>query len=319
MIITTYNRSKLLAKAIDSVLKQSYSDFEIIVVDDGSTDDTAQTVEEFTDSRIKYFYKNNGGQSSAENYGLAKAEGDFISFLDSDDIWLPKHLETMLKSLSDNKEYSAAYCLYKDHYPDGKIQDGYGKDRYISGWMTIPYYKRTPHILTSTTLFRKHIWEGSWWDEEVKNWTDMDAFLRISTKTPFLFVPDTYLIRRKMGDSIFDIDREENISPYAALVFDRFYYCLGGKKIIPAKTALQKLSKEYRNLAKKHYLKGNRKAAISLYLRAIKRYPWELKNYKGLRKAFFLNKIKDKLPDWKMPQCLPPYISALGKKCYFYA
>jgi glycosyltransferase involved in cell wall biosynthesis len=85
VIIPTYNRSKLVRQTINSVLAQNYKDFEILVIDDGSTDNTKQTIAEIKDDRTKYFYKNNGGVSSARNLGLKNAQGQFICFLDSDE------------------------------------------------------------------------------------------------------------------------------------------------------------------------------------------------------------------------------------------
>lgn len=85
VVIPLYNKGALVKKAIDSVLSQTYQDFEIIVVDDGSKDNSAEHVKEYTDVRIKYYYKDNGGVSSARNYGIEKAHGVWIIFLDADD------------------------------------------------------------------------------------------------------------------------------------------------------------------------------------------------------------------------------------------
>src|SRR5947207_15233453 len=85
VIIPSYNRANILGETLDSVLAQSYTEFEAIVVDDGSTDRTPDVVAEYTDPRVRYFYKPNGGLSSARNFGLQLANGEFIAFLDSDD------------------------------------------------------------------------------------------------------------------------------------------------------------------------------------------------------------------------------------------
>ena len=87
IIIPCYNRAHIVGETIDSVLAQSYGNFEAILVDDGSTDSTRDVVSRYADSRIRYFYKANGGLSSARNFGLAVARGEFIAFLDSDDVW----------------------------------------------------------------------------------------------------------------------------------------------------------------------------------------------------------------------------------------
>ncbi|PZR19115.1 MAG: hypothetical protein DI538_31435, partial [Azospira oryzae] len=86
VILPTYNRAGLISRAIKSVLRQSYANWELIIIDDGSSDETARVVEQYlTDSRIKYLYKANSGAGDSRNFGLIKAKGDWITFLDSDD------------------------------------------------------------------------------------------------------------------------------------------------------------------------------------------------------------------------------------------
>ena len=102
VIIPTYNREKFLPATIDSVLRQTYSDYEIIVVDDGSTDGTQEVIEKLYGGKLKYIYKNNGGPASARNVGLKNASGNYIAFLDSDDLWFPEKLETQIRFMEKN-------------------------------------------------------------------------------------------------------------------------------------------------------------------------------------------------------------------------
>jgi len=101
VIIPTYNRSKFVKKAIDSVLAQMYKDYEIIVVDDGSTDNTKEVIEPYMD-RIRYIYQENAGASAARNIGIKAAKGDWIAFLDSDDHWLPEKLFVQMAAIKRN-------------------------------------------------------------------------------------------------------------------------------------------------------------------------------------------------------------------------
>ena len=89
IILPTFNRSYLIQKAIKSVLCQSYPVFELIIVDDGSKDNTGEVVKSFKDQRIKYYYLENQGRSFARKQGIKKSQGDYISFLDSDDFYKP--------------------------------------------------------------------------------------------------------------------------------------------------------------------------------------------------------------------------------------
>ncbi|EKO3621483.1 glycosyltransferase family 2 protein [Vibrio metschnikovii] len=103
VIIPVYNKAHCIEKTIYSVLNQSFSNLEIIVVDDGSSDSSRYVIEKIVslDNRCKYFYKNNGGVSSARNYGLSKAIGKFVSFLDADDIYMPNFLKEMTALCND--------------------------------------------------------------------------------------------------------------------------------------------------------------------------------------------------------------------------
>ncbi len=103
VIIPAYNRFKSLTEAVESVLSQTYNHFELIVIDDGSTDDTPLIKEIFHD-KIKYFFQKNSGVSSARNCGISSAEGTHIAFLDSDDLWLPSKLQAQADFIKNNPE-----------------------------------------------------------------------------------------------------------------------------------------------------------------------------------------------------------------------
>lgn len=97
IIIPTYNRSKTIKRSINSVLYQTYDDFEIIVIDDGSSDGTDKVIKEFNDSRIKYVrHELNRGASAARNTGIKLSRGKYIAFQDSDDVWVPDKLEKQM-------------------------------------------------------------------------------------------------------------------------------------------------------------------------------------------------------------------------------
>ncbi len=105
VIIPAYNAALYIQKSIDSVLNQTFNDFEILVVDDGSSDDTRKVVKAFEDDRIHYIYQPNGGVSSARNTGILNASGEYICFLDADDLWKSNHLQVVSRLI---KEYPAA-------------------------------------------------------------------------------------------------------------------------------------------------------------------------------------------------------------------
>lgn len=102
IIIPTYNRADKIANAIDSVLQQTYPHYEILIVDDGSTDNTDEVVSNYDDKRLKYFKKKNEERSIARNFGVQHANGDYVNFLDSDDILYPNHLSLASKLFANN-------------------------------------------------------------------------------------------------------------------------------------------------------------------------------------------------------------------------
>ncbi|HTA61907.1 MAG TPA: glycosyltransferase [Bacteroidia bacterium] len=113
IIIPTYNRASFIATTIQSVLNQTHPHFEIIVVDDGSTDNTEEVVKKIKDKRINYYQKKNEERAAARNYGISKAKGDYITFLDSDDILLPNHLDEAKKIFEKETNVEWLHLGYK--------------------------------------------------------------------------------------------------------------------------------------------------------------------------------------------------------------
>ena len=108
-VIVTYNKADTIIAAIDSVLRQTFHDMEVLVVDDGSTDDTATLVRAYGD-RVRYVPKRNGGTGSARNLGIAQARGKFIAFLDGDDLWLPDKLAVQMEAFRREPQILAVQC-----------------------------------------------------------------------------------------------------------------------------------------------------------------------------------------------------------------
>lgn len=112
VIIPLYNKEKDIAKTLESLFSQSFSEFEVVIVNDGSTDKSEKAVKKFSDKRIKYFSKKNEGVALTRNYGVDKATSKHIAFLDADDYWHPHHLENLYALVSkfpDQKWYATAY------------------------------------------------------------------------------------------------------------------------------------------------------------------------------------------------------------------
>ena len=111
VVIPAYNHGRFLREAIDSVLAQTYAPLEIIVVDDGSTDDTEQIVRSYGD-RVRYIRQQNAGVGAARNNGIANARGEYVAFLDSDDLWLPEKLAVQVEYMRRHPECAACAVPY---------------------------------------------------------------------------------------------------------------------------------------------------------------------------------------------------------------
>lgn len=195
VIIPTYNRAKSIGTAIGSILNQTWQDFEIIVVDDGSTDHTKQVVEEFGDDRIRYVYlEQNSGASHARNTGIGLAESEFIAFLDSDDEWLPEKLEKQMQVMmraSDN--IGMIYCRMraKEEENDPIIcpPDWIAKELLAGNMLAVLVAHNL--IGTPSVLVRKKCLEQvGGFDEKLSCLEDWELNLRIAEKWEIGFVDD---------------------------------------------------------------------------------------------------------------------------------
>ncbi len=179
VIISTYNRRKQLKRAIQSVLNQSYKDFELIVVDDCSTDGTEEMLKKFP--QVEYFKtkRNSGHDGLPKNIGIQKAKGDYICFLDDDDIWRRDALKVLLKYI----EYSKADIVYADYLIDRK-----------PGWsihFSPSLLSKQNYITMDTVIIRKKcLLEVGGFNEEIPRFKDWNLWLRLQKRGyKFLHIP----------------------------------------------------------------------------------------------------------------------------------
>ncbi len=300
VIIPTYNRSDMVKEAISSVLVQTEPDFEIIVVDDGSTDGTRQVIESIPDSRIRYLYKDNGGVASALNYGIARAKGSFIAILASDDLWRENFLKAMLDNLQAQRMYGLAYSSVGLIRHNGRIEAWCKPGDCKSGWVTSYLFKRG-FVCADATVFRKELLQGLAFDESLLSAEDSDFLLRLSIRTPFIYVPKILLHVRKSPDSLCKI---LGANCNRILSLERFYFRLGGKEGISYRVAMLKLSHAYRQAAKRFLRAQKIKAASFLYKRAISYWPYDYRLYLDFLTTLLHKGGRDREPNWKMPEPL---------------
>lgn len=300
VIIPAYNRAYIINEAIASVLSQTFTDFEVLIIDDGSTDNTRQVIESIGDERIRYFHKDNGGASSARNVGLTKATGNFIAFLDTDDHWPDNYLEKMIIHFENDHEIGIAYCMTSVQNSNGKVEISGEASRCHSGMITANLFVNSV-IWPSAAIIRKTAAEGFYFDEKLKNSEDSDIFLRLSTTTRAKFVNDVAVFRGSSEDSL---SNACGINCSKILVLERFYYNLGGDKFVPKQIAIKKLSRACRRVAERFRKNKCKKASLFLYKKAVCYYPLDIRLYIGTLRTLFLNKDDDPEREWEMPEQL---------------
>ena len=154
IIIPTYNRASFITKTIHSVLNQSYPNFELIIVDDGSTDNTEECVKSIKDNRISYYKKENGERAKARNYGTALAKGDYVNFLDSDDILFSNHLDEAFKIIINSKSAEIFHLNFDIRNEDEKILS---KPKMIKGDLNLQLVKKGNLLSCNGVFIRKDI------------------------------------------------------------------------------------------------------------------------------------------------------------------
>lgn len=122
IIIPTYNRADIIGKTIESVRTQQFVDWELIIIDDGGADETKKVVDQFNDTKIKYFWKENGERGAARNYGVEKASGEYVFFLDSDDLIYSNHLSHAFEKIGDLNKPEFFHSRYEEVYRDKTTQ-----------------------------------------------------------------------------------------------------------------------------------------------------------------------------------------------------
>jgi len=202
VIIPTYNNASFLGEAVESVLSQTYKKIEILVVDDGSTDTTAQVIEKYKE-QVRYLYKENGGVSSARNRGLEEARGEWVAFLDADDLWLPDKLQSQMEPMIQNDRVGIVTC--------GAMMIN-EEDQMIDQFM-IPDYRNRENLLKS--LYKENVISGGSqvlvrkkclervgnFDESLKCGEDWDMWLRIAKISEIVFIERPLVKIRTRADS----------------------------------------------------------------------------------------------------------------------
>lgn len=216
VIIPTYNRSKYLCEAIDSVLAQTYKDFEIIVIDDGSTDDTRNVLNERYDGRIQYLYQANQGYSVAANKGIEASVGEYIAILGDDDLWLPEKLERQVRQFDDHPEFG--FVGSESLVINGQ---GLATDHYKRGQGNVDTFEslyEMPFIPALTVVIRRRcLDEVGYFDPQLPNAQDYDLWLRLAKRYRFCYM-DMPLAKYRLHGSNLSRNIDQRIKDHVMVV-----------------------------------------------------------------------------------------------------
>ncbi|MGB2890207.1 MAG: glycosyltransferase [Candidatus Acidiferrales bacterium] len=202
VVIPTYNSAAFLEEAIQSVLGQTYSDFEVVVVDDGSTDGTEYVVRSFGD-RVSYLKQDNRGVSAARNHGIQKSQGNYVAFLDSDDFWLPGKLAEQIPLLDRDAELGLVYSDWRVTSEKGVLEPSYLSNLAPASGYVFDELVRSGFILTSGTVVRRSCLDDVGdFDETLSIAQDYDLWLRICYRWKIALVNKPLVIKRSWDGSL---------------------------------------------------------------------------------------------------------------------
>lgn len=289
VVIPTYNRAHLIKDAVESVLNQTYQDFELIVIDDGSTDNTREVLAVYKD-KLTYIYQTNQGRSAARNHGIKLAKAELIAFLDSDDVWFSNKLERQVPILESAPPDVVLVHGYKC-IVDKNLQPVPGWELKLrklynlaeKGEETYENYLYRNCIFTSSILVRKTaIIEIGCYDILIPTLQDVDLYLRLLlNRYNFAFISEPALMKYRWHEN--NTEKKSSNYGYVQVYEKHLTECLklgDYTRIAKAKKLL------YQGLAKAHYRLGNYHQSRDYWLLAFIKY-WETAFTKSFWKQYF--------------------------------
>ena len=277
VIIPAYNAAHYLPAAIESVVSQTFDDWQILLVDDGSTDNTAEAVAPFLDrlgSKIRYIKQENRGLPAARNTAIRASTAEFLALLDADDMWLPCRLAESVKILRERPQAGLAYGLItgidKENRPgitwQGNLSDAEGP-------IAPQLYMRKVELPCPTITFRrKCVDEVGLFDETMRATEDRDLWLRIALRYEVAFVPKVLAYYRLSPNSM-STDPQRMLQ--AQLKFIRKHYGSEGCGLRPRQIAL---ARSYKQRAEALRVQSQPWAALMSALQAVALYPFDRDN-----------------------------------------
>lgn len=264
VVVPTYNRSRMIDRCVKSVLEQTHYDYELLVVDDGSTDNTRSVVSGFDDDRIRYYYQENQGANAARNTGVNRSNGEYISFLDSDDVFHENHLEIVSSVLDSEPSTCAGVATsYRECRPNG---DPRSINQTPNGRITLDQLRHNNTIGSFTAAtFRASVFDHvGMLDTSMPATQDYEFFLRVLKQYEYVRGSDDVLADRIESANQISSDIQRKKAGYGKLEQKH------GDTISNKRIAAQhySLGFEYGN-------QGHIREARARFRKAIKHHPYE--------------------------------------------
>lgn len=222
VVIPAYNAERTVLETVESVQKQTFSDIEIIVIDDGSTDRTVEIIQRIRDERLKICSYKNGGLPVARNRGISHANGEFISFIDADDLWTLDKLELQLAALQQHPEAGVAYS-WTSYFIDGQEQSIFPYNPVFSEGNVYDKLLVNNFVASGSNILarRKAIESVGEFEPTLKSCEDWDFYIRLAAKWHFVVVPKHQILYRQSLNTL--TSKVEVMEKEALRVVERAY------------------------------------------------------------------------------------------------
>ncbi|MCK5096853.1 MAG: glycosyltransferase [Desulfobacteraceae bacterium] len=285
VVIPTYNRKDIISRAIESVRNQTYKNYEIIIVDDGSTDGTVDYIKNHYNNKIHCISQENQGASSARNKGISEAKGKYIAFLDSDDEWVDSKLTTQVAFLEENPEI--ALLCGRTYRSDNIKKVNSPLAQKITGNLFTILYSHS-FVSTPTVIVKKDVLDqvGAF-DLNYKSAEDFDLWLKITHDYQCAFLPDLVAIVNRGKDNL-STDKI-TLHIHALDILEKHY----DKRLIPDRVYKKAISNSLIALGRNYLTSGQTSKAKECFIRSFKLYPFRLRSLRYLLKTSFRNSKKE--------------------------